>query len=266
MDAAGRWQYLYLDAHHARQSRRKFGRLVAFARALPALRASVRRDLALPDMPRERATAAALLLMSAAALRPGSEIYARENGTFGLATLRSRHLEVRGDLVTLTFRGKHGVRQHHRLRGRRLARLMREFKRRSGRDLFEFRDERGTWDLTRRHVNEYIKQAMGARFSARDFRTWLATLVCAAALRNEGVVPPAERRRAIVRAIHTTARVLGNTPNVVRTSYVHPAVLDAYRDGRVVAHAIDRPETLGARMPAGLHRAERAVLRLIEAA
>ncbi len=266
LDAAGRWQYRYLEAHAARRSRAKFERLVAFARALPALRARMRRDLARPGMPRERACATALLLLTAAALRPGSEVYARENDTYGIATLRPRHVTVRGDRVTLAFRGKHGVRQRHPLRSRRLARLVREMLALSGRELLKYRDARGRLrDLRRIHLNAYVKQAMGARFCARDFRTWTATLVCAAALRRESHVPAGQRARAIGRAIAETARVLGNTAAVVRESYVHPAVVEAYRRGRVVACAIDGPLGLVDRMPMRLHPAERAVVRVIRA-
>lgn len=264
IDAAGRWQYLYHGAHTTRRARTKFDRLAAFARALPALRSSVRHDLAREGMPRERAIAAALLLMSAAALRPGSEVYARENGTFGLATLRPRHVAIRGDTVLLTFRGKHGVPQRHELRGRRLAHLLRQMLCLPGRELFKYRDARGhIWDLRRGHVNAYVKRTMGARFSARDFRVWFATLVCAAALRRERDVPAEHRAQAILRAIRETARVLGNTPSVARESYVHPVVIEAFRAGRVVRYPLEHPEVLAERMPKGLHRAERALLALL---
>lgn len=137
-DAAGRWQYRYATAHLQRRARRKYDRLLDFARALPALRAAMRRDLAARGMPRERACAAALLLLTAAALRPGTDRYTRENGSFGLATLRPRHVTVRGATLRLAFRGKHGVRQQRVIRSARLARLVRELLRMRGRELFQW--------------------------------------------------------------------------------------------------------------------------------
>ena len=265
LDAAGRWQYLYLRAHALRQSRGKFDRLAAFGRALPALRASLRRDLARPGLPRERAVAAALLLLSATALRPGNDAYARANGTFGLATLRPRHVSVRGERVRLDFRGKHGVRQLCEVRDRRLAQLVVMMLRSPGRELFKFRDARGRLtDLRSDHLNDYVQHAMGARFSARSFRTWTGTLVCAAALKRPGVGAAGGRRAALVRALQETARVLGNTPAVTRESYVHPAVIAAWLAGRVVSVALADPYALAGRLPVGLHRAERALLELLE--
>lgn len=282
LDAAGRWQYLYDADHTARRARRKFDRLLAFARALPAMRAALRRDLALLGMPIERACAVAVLLLGVAALRPGTERYARANGTFGLATLRPRHVSVNGAAVRLTFRGKHGVRQEQLLRGARLARLVREMLRLPGRELFKYRDGGGlVRDLRAAHMNAYVKRAMGTRFTAKDFRTWCATLYCAGVLSRDtcavvellamGADQAAYsrslaklREQAIRQALAMTAAWLGNTPAVVRESYVHPAVLEAFREGRGVAVALARPEVLAERVPRGLHAAERAVMRLIE--
>lgn len=278
-DAAGRWQYLYLKDHTARRARRKFGRLLAFARALPLVRAAVRRDLARPGMPLERACAVAVLLLGAAALRPGTERYARENGAFGLATLRPRHVSVNGAAVRLTFRGKHGVRQEKLLRGARLARLVREMLRMPGRELFKYRGPNGAVrDLRAAHLNAYVKRAMGARFTAKDFRTWCATVYCAGVLSRSSLAivellaaDAVTRERSVARlrehairvALAMTAAWLGNTPAVVRESYVHPAVLDAFREGHGVACALERPEVLAERVPHGLHRAEREVVRVI---
>ncbi len=283
-DAAGRWQYLYAREHTARRSRRKYDRLVAFARALPALRAALRRDLAREGMPLERACAAAVLLLSVAALRPGSERYARENGSFGLATLRPRHVSVNGAVVRLAFRGKHGVPQEQVLRGARLARLLREMLRLPGRELFKYCDDRGAVrDVRAAHLNAYVKRAMGARFTAKDFRTWTATVYCAGLLSREaceaaellatGLDGSARgrslarlREHAIRQAIALTADWLGNTSAVTRESYVHPAVLAAFREGRGVACALTRTEVLAERVPQGLHAAERAVVRVIAGA
>ena len=279
-DAAGRWQYWYRAEYSAARARRKFDRMPAFARALPALRATLRRDLARPGMPLERACAAAVLLLTAASLRPGAERYERLNGTIGLATLRPQHVRAQGGVVRLAFRGKHGVSHQLELRGARLARLVRELLRLPGRELLKYREAGDrVCDLRTGQLNTYVKRVMGARFTAKDFRTWGATLMCAGVL--QGPAPPARvasgrgnkardagvaaaREAAIRHGIATTARWLGNTPSVTRESYVHPEVLEAYRKGRVVAHALTRPEMLAERLPRGLHAAERAVLRLID--
>ena len=263
LDAAGRWQYRYDPAHTERRSKVKFDRLLAFGAVLPGLRRALRRDLAREGLPLEKAQAAAVLLMSASALRPGAEEYARDNGTFGLATLRSNHVEIRGGLIRLNFRGKHGIQQRQEIRSRLLARLLGEMKRLPGRELLKYRgDDGGLCDIRRHHVNVYVKQAMDSRFSARDFRTWAGTLLCAAALKRARDTAPSTQR-AITQALKETAGRLGNTPAVVRNSYVHPGLIDAFRAGQVVSHAIDRAEGLMGHRHVGLSRPERALLALL---
>ena len=265
LDNAGRWQYWYTAAHTERQARQKFIRLLAFGAALPKLRTTMRKDLTRPGMPIEKTQACAVLLMSACAMRPGAEEYARDNGTFGLATLRERHVQIRGDRLRLSFRGKHGIEQNYELTSRLLARLLRAMKKLPGRELLKYQDEAGvTCDLRRHHLNAYVKAVMGRAFSARDFRTWAATLWCAARLRDEAVL--AEPSQAgVLRALKATAAHLGNTPAVVRDSYVHPGVVAAYRKGKVVTHGAGTPESLLVHR-SGLDRAERALLRLLRAA
>jgi DNA topoisomerase-1 len=266
-DAAGRWQYLYGPEHHERRARQKYSKLIEFGSRLPELRRALRRDLAKPGLPLEKAQAVAVVLLSACALRPGAEEYARDNGSFGLATLRSRHVEIRGDEVRLRFRGKHGVLQDQTVTSRRVARLLRAMLRLPGRELLKYQDADGeTRDIQRRHLNDYIKQAMGGRFSARDFRTWAGTLLCAAALRREhGADPGRGVERVIACAIRETADRLGNTPAVVRKSYVHPSLFAAFREKRKVCHGLDRPESFLAHRTAGLARAERELLALLRA-
>jgi DNA topoisomerase-1 len=175
-------------------------------------------------------------------------------------------VEIAGDQIRLCFRGKHGIVQDLRIRSRLLARLLRQMKRLPGRELLKFQNGEGqVCDLRRRHLNEYIKRTMGGRFSARDFRTWAATLLCAAALRREGETPGPARAKAIVRAVRETASHLGNTPAVVRGSYVHPLLLAAFRHGRVVRWGLARPESLLAHRRGGLDRSERALLALLRA-
>ena len=262
-DAAGRWQYLYGAAHVEKSSRAKFDRLLAFGAALPILRRALRRDLTRPGLPLEKAQACSLMLLSACALRPGAEVYARQ-GTYGLATLRPGHIEIKGDNLRLHFRGKHGVMQDHSIRNRVLARMLREMKRMPGLELLKYRDEQGqVCDIRHRHINAYVKESMGRRFSARDFRTWAATLLCGAALRREAQDGTRSRERAIAHAVKETAGRLGNTPAVVRASYIHPRLIVWFRQGRVVTRGLARHEALMGHRHAGLDRSERALLALL---
>jgi DNA topoisomerase-1 len=182
-DAAGRWQYLYLRAHSVRRSRAKYERLIQFGEALPDLRRTLERDLRRPGLPLERTSACAVALLSTCFLRPGSQVYAHENGSFGLSTLRKRHVTVAGDRIRFDYRGKHGKRQRHEVRSRRLAAIVSDMKKRSGLVAFKYEDARGVVrELSRAQITPYNTRARGPRFSARDFRTWAGTLLCAGAL------------------------------------------------------------------------------------
>ncbi len=265
-DAAGRWQYRYHPASAARRERRKSRRLLRFAEALPAMRAVIERDLAGPGLTRSRVLACALRVLSCCLLRPGSRVYAQENGSYGLATLRRKHVRVSGDLVSFDFPGKSGKRQTKQMRDRRVASIVRELARAPG-EVFKYRDEEGSWaNLRRRHINAYIKSAMGEAFSAKDFRTWAGTLLCACALARIEPEPPRGkegRGKKIVRAVRETAERLGNTPAVCRSSYISPPVLRSFRKGRTIEPPSVPPERLLARRGPGLARPEKAVLRLL---
>ncbi|HEU4768556.1 MAG TPA: hypothetical protein VFS77_14335, partial [Pyrinomonadaceae bacterium] len=186
-DAAGRWQYLYHEDHTRAQELRKFKRLVKFALSLPKIRATIRRDLRQPGLGRERVLACVLRILSTCYMRPGSEVYASENGSYGIATLRRKHISVKGDLVEFDFPGKSGVRQQRQLRDRQVARVVREVMKLPGWNVFKYVNGDGVpVPVTRQHINAYIKEVMGENFSAKDFRTWAGTLVCACALAREG--------------------------------------------------------------------------------
>ncbi|HSE62012.1 MAG TPA: DNA topoisomerase IB [Thermoanaerobaculia bacterium] len=266
-DAAGRWQYRYSEEHDRRRERRKRERLVAFAQALPRMRAAIQRDIARPDLDREKVMACILRILSTCFLRPGSRVYAAENGSYGIATLRNRHVTVRGDLVTYDFPGKSGKRQVLEFRDRRVARILRQLKTMPGKELFKYRDADGNViDVKRRHINEYIKEVMGERFTAKDFRTWAGTLFCACALAKAGADPAesrSARKRKVVAAVRNTATLLGNTPAVCRKSYIYSSVLSSFDRGRTIGHNFETLEQLLARRR-GLHAAERDVLRLLK--
>jgi DNA topoisomerase-1 len=274
-DAAGRWQYLYHENHRKRQEQKKFERLMKFAAALPRMRQTVARDIAQPGLGRAKVMACILRILSACFIRPGSQVYAAENGSYGIATLRRKHVKVKGDLVVFDFRGKHGQQQHRELRDRTIARIVQQLAALPGYEVFAYYDEAGNLvDVKRRHINQYIKEVMGQQFSAKDFRTWAGTLICACALaRAEGESnteageangSKRTRQKALVAAIKETAEHLGNTPAVCKSSYINPAVLDRFERGEVIRHYFSNVEELVGRKLHGLHPSEKALLKLLE--
>jgi DNA topoisomerase I len=266
-DAAGRWQYLYHTAHAARRERQKYARLLAFVQALPQMRRTLARDLARPGFPAEKVLACSVRILSACFLRPGSARYAQANGSFGLATLRRRHVSVEGDRVRLSFPGKSGKHQDRELKDRRVARIVRDLLRHPG-EVFKYQNDEGGWiDLRRRHINQYLKNVMGDHFSAKDFRTWSGTLVCACVLAQSGTdisESRTSRRRKVVAAIRETAKRLGNTPAVCRSSYIDPSVLTAFEEGRVIGASFESIGDFAVRRSSSLHRAERALVKLLK--
>jgi DNA topoisomerase-1 len=266
-DAAGRWQYLYHEDHTRLQELRKFQRITKFALALPKMRATIRRHLRQPGLGRERVLAAVLRILSTCYMRPGSEVYASENGSYGIATLRRKHVTVKGDLIEFDFPGKSGVRQQRQLRDRQVARVVRATSKLPGYNVFKFENESGQIvPVTRQHINDYIKEVMGESFSAKDFRTWAGTLVCACSLAREATDMPASAtamKKKIGAAIRETSEVLGNTPAVCRSSYVCPEILLSYEKGRVIDHCSSSLDDLITYRGHGLHKAERALVRFL---
>ena len=266
-DRAGRWQYLYHQRAVERRERRKHKRLIAFTRKLPLLRARVTRDMARTDYSRERVLACMLRILSICFLRPGSEEYASENGSFGIATLRNRHVDVRGRTVRLRFIGKSGKDHTYVFENKRIASVVRALKKVGGKRVFTFQDENGAWkEVRRQHINAYIKEAMGGSFSAKDFRTWAGTITCACALARIGFDPldaPTVVKKKIVTAVKETAETLGNTPAVCRSSYISPSVLRAYEAGRVINRPVVAVSDL-ATSRGRLHHCERSLVRVLE--
>lgn len=267
-DNAGRWQYLYHQNHTRTQELRKFRRIAKFAKAIPTMRATVSRHLRQPGLTRERVLAAVLRILSTCYMRPGSEVYASEHGSYGIATLRRKHVTVKGDLIDFDFPGKSGVRQQRQLRDRQVSRVVRETIKLPGYNVFKYLngDDKPVV-VTRRHINDYIKEVMGSSFSAKDFRTWAGTLVCACALAREGNEIPEKktaRNKRIVAAIKETAEVLGNTPAVCRGSYVCPEIINSFEKGQVIDNCTTKLDDLIAFRGRGLHKAEQALLRFLK--
>jgi DNA topoisomerase-1 len=268
-DVAGRKQYRYHDAWRERRDREKFDSMVEFARALPRLRRQVRRDLELKGMPRERALACAVRLLDRGFFRIGSEDYAEENDTYGVATMRKRHVEVNGDRVTFDYESKGGQRRLQSLGDPAVAAVARELKRRrgGGHELLAFK-EGGRWtDVKSADINLYVKEATGGNFSAKDFRTWSATVLAAVALAVSGAVvagSKSSRTRAKTRAIKEVARYLGNTPAVCRASYIDPRVFDRFDGGLTIGGVLPELSEDTGPWPDVQHAVEEAVLDLIE--
>ncbi|HEU4529103.1 MAG TPA: DNA topoisomerase IB [Actinomycetota bacterium] len=267
-DAAGRRQYRYHDAWRARRDEEKFDRMLAFARALPSLRERVAQDLARRGLPRERVLAGAVRLLDQASFRVGSESYARDNGSFGLATLRKDHVHLRGDVAVFDFTAKSGKRLVQEVADPDVLALVRTLKRRrnGGPELLAYREGRVWRDVRAADVNAYVKEVAGNGHTAKDFRTWHGTVVAAVALAlAEGErTTVTSRRRQVSAAIREVAEFLGNTPAVARASYVDPRVVDRFEEGATIAPALERSSAEDLEDPAFREVVEAAVLDLLE--
>ncbi len=239
LDAAGRKQYRYHDRWRQRRDAEKFESMVRFAEALPKLRSRVAKDLRRRDMPRDKVLACAVRLLDRGFFRIGSEDYAEENDTYGVATLKKRHVEVDGDEVNFDYEAKGGLRRLQTVADPQVAKVVRTLKRRRGGidELLAYKDGARWVDVKSADINRYVKEAAGAEFSAKDFRTWSGTVLAAVALAVSGPAAgtKSSRKRAKSRAVKEVARYLGNTPTVARTSYIDPRVFDRYDGGLTIA-------------------------------
>ncbi len=265
-DARGRKQYRYHPRYRHRRDSAKFERLIAFARALPAIRERVDADLGRSGLPREKVLAAVVRLLELTLIRVGNDEYARLNRSFGLTTLRVRHAVVDGSAVTFRFRGKSGLHHEVGLRDRRLAAIVRRCRDLPGQELFQYVGADGEpRDVASDDVNGYLAD-IAPGVTAKDFRTWAGTVLAFRALRAVGAASTErEKQRNVAAAIRATADGLGNTAAVAREAYVHPAIVAAYLDGRIrtalVQAAEDTDEPPGATDP----DEERAVVNLLRA-
>jgi DNA topoisomerase I len=259
-DARGRKQYRYHAQWRVARDTVKYDRLGAFADHLPKLRAQVRSDLQLDGLPRRKVVATLVRLLQASLIRVGNEEYSRDNGSYGLATMRNRHVRVRGQTLKFDFRGKSGKFHSIELNDARLARIVRQCQDLPGQNLFQFRAEDGTVQrIDSDDVNAYIREFAGGEFSAKDFRTWAGTLLTARALcAAQPAETQGERKQRIVAAIAEVSERLGNTASVCRKCYIHPAVLDAYTAGQ-----LSLPRTPRSQSITHLSAQERSLRRLL---
>jgi DNA topoisomerase IB len=243
-DAAGRRQYLYHARWREWRDRLKFRRMHEFARVLPVVRETVATHLEQPGLSRDKALAAAVRLLDRGYFRIGSESYAEQNNSYGLATLRKEHVRIDDDGVRFDYTAKGGKRRVVLVRDPQVWPVLRELKARrsGGPELLAYRDDDGSWrDVRSNDVNEYLKEVTGGRFTAKDFRTWHATVLAAVALSARVDVRPSitARKRAVSSAIKEVAEYLGNTPTVCRQSYIDPRVLDRYFEGATIAPVLE---------------------------
>lgn len=235
-DARGRKQYRYHAKWRTVRDEAKYGKMLVFGRVLPIVREHVDKDLARPGLPKRKVIAAIVALLEKTMMRVGNEEYAKQNGSFGITTLRTRHVRIKGGHVVFDFKGKHGVKHHIDLADRRLARVVERCQDLPGQDLFQFEDEDGArHHITSDDVNDYLHEVSGEEITAKDFRTWAATNLAAAALVEfEAFDSTAKAKKNLVQAVAHVAERLGNTPAICRKCYIHPAVFDGYLDGSLL--------------------------------
>jgi DNA topoisomerase-1 len=265
-DARGRKQYRYHEDWRKTRDETKYQNMVAFGKALPRLRRRVNRDLARRGLSREKVLATVVRLLETTLIRVGNDEYARTNGSYGLTTLRNRHVKVRGGTVSFTFRGKSGRDHVIDLENRKLSAIVRRCRDLPGQELFGYVDQNGrAVDVSSGDVNEYIHEVTGRSFTAKDFRTWAGTVLAAQALREfEKFSSGAEARRNMLQAIEAVAGMLGNTPAICRKSYIHPVILDTYLEGSLVERLRRTVEQKLTRDIRRLRPDEAAVLMLLQ--
>jgi DNA topoisomerase-1 len=263
-DARRRKQYRYHERWREVRDENKFDRLDQFAKALPKIRRRVAQDLKLPGLPRRKVLATIVQLLEQTFIRVGNEEYARDNKSFGLTTLKNRHVKVKGANVRFRFRGKSGRQHDVDVTDRRIAKVIAKCEDLPGQDLFQYLEENGeARDVSSQDVNEYLREIAGEDFTAKDFRTWGGTILAAIALSKQEEFRTKQQAKSNIKtAICAVAELLGNTPAICRKCYVHPVVVEAYLNRTRIAGL--NGDTKSSEPP-NLRGAERAVLKLLHA-
>ena len=262
-DARGRKQYRYHTRWRQIRDEAKYGRMLLFGKVLPRIRRQVERDLAKRGLPREKVVAAIVRLLESTLIRVGNEEYAKTNNSFGLTTLRSRHVKIAGEArIQFNFRGKSGTEHHINLRDRRLAGIVRRCQDLPGQELFQYLDDDGqSHTVGSDDVNDYLRDITGEEVTAKDFRTWAATNLAALALqRLEAFDSEVKAKKNVVQAVEAVSKMLGNTPTICRKCYIHPAIFNGYLDGSLLEALKQRAEEKLADPGQGLRAEEAAVI------
>lgn len=266
-DARGRKQSRYHPRWREVRDETKYERMLLFGSVLPAIRKRIEQDLTSPGMPREKILATIIRLMETTFIRIGNEEYARQNHSYGLTTMRNKHVAVNGSTVHFEFPGKSGVKHSVDLSDRRLARIVKQCLDLPGYELFQYIDETGSrHSVESEDVNRYLQEIAGDHFTAKDFRTWAGSvLACIQLQAFEPFASETEAKKNIVSAIKCVASQLGNTPSVCRKCYIHPGVLECYMAGSLMQSITpaNKARRLRDRIPVGLHKEEQAFLHLL---
>jgi DNA topoisomerase I len=264
-DSAGRVQYLYHPKYRQRKEREKFERILRFSDVLPEMRRTTSKHLRRKSLDREKVLAAMTRLMNAAYFRVGDERYAKKNRTYGIATLRRKHLTIEGDTLIFKYTGKWGQQQRKVVTDARLRRVVEECVELPGYEVFKYLDESGeVRDVKARDLNAYVKEVMGGEVTPKDFRTWAGTLFAAVKLAELGVTEDLDRAEEnVLAAVGDVAKRLGNTRDIARASYVSPRIIDHYMEGSVIAYYGERIEEVIAAEQEDLTEGEKALLELL---
>ena len=268
-DARGRKQYRYHEKWREARDETKYDRILTFGAALPKIRRRVEEDLALPGLPKNKVLATIISIMERTFIRVGNEEYAKSNKSYGLTTMRNKHVKVTGSKLRFNFRGKSGVDQEAEVDDRRLSRIVKKLQDLPGQDIFGYLDEddgETVHNITSQDVNDYLREITGEDFTAKDFRTWAGTVLAAVALSKlENVETKKAQKANITAAVTAVAKILGNTPAVCRKCYVHPAVLECYLTGENVEGLKRRTDDAIAEQSPDLRSVEAAVMKFLQA-
>ena len=265
-DARGRKQYRYHEKWRETRDESKYDKMLIFATALPKIRKRVEADLGLPGLPREKVLATIVSVMERTFIRVGNEEYARTNNSYGLTTIRNKHVKVKGSKVRFNFRGKSGVDHEVDVADRRLARIIKKVQDLPGQELFGYVDDAGeVRDVKSQDVNDYLREITGEDFTAKDFRTWAGTVLAAVALNAVGAFETkSQGKKQVTTAVKAVAKILGNTPAVCRKCYVHPAVFETYLSGNMIEGLKKKTEHAMAENLPDLRSVEVAVMSFLQ--
>ena len=264
-DAKRRKQYRYQARFREVRESTKYEHIVAFADALPSIREKVREHMSLRGLSRQKVLATVVQLLETTLIRVGNDDYAKQNNSYGLTTLKNRHVAIEGSELRFRFRGKSGKQWSLRVRDRRVAKIIKACQELPGQELLQYVDEQGNCqDVTSTDVNDYLKKITGKDITAKDFRTWAGTVLAAMALSElESFDSAAQAKRNLRSAIEKVSALLGNTPTICRKCYIHPEVLSSYMDGNLVREIESQAESELQNVVGSLKPEEAAVLALL---
>jgi DNA topoisomerase I len=262
-DGAGRKQAIYNPAYRKMQERKKYMHMVKFGRALPKLRKQIEKDIQKKKLSKEKVLACVVKLIDTAYFRVGNEQYAKQNSSYGVTTLRSKHIDVDGYTVTFSYTGKSKQKQEKKISDRTLALVIKQLDEMPGQELFQYQDNKGELHkITSADVNDYIRRHMGEQYSAKDFRTWGGTLLAVGILVTEEPQDEKEKKKCVTKCVTKVAARLGNTPAVARSSYIDPRVIEAFIDGNNYTKLKRAMKKIRAQQH--MSKEERCVLELLE--